>query len=535
MNLGTVEEAVARLKESGYSNKAIDVLQTNPWGKAERLEFSDPIRLGDRVLNMEWQLKIDQQGQVTAPPLTASLLYVPIRHATVLDIDSRELEKRMQGINWNEPSLNDLGVRAIFADLNQLSRSNDPKGEEIADRLALKYWSWQAPGEGNLYLEEKKQDFMVSKTYHDLPRFTRAYNDLTDLMKAKIKQQELTPMAREPEAQYHTLKPNAMNRNNLENLKEEMTALGVKPKLIAQMEKNMENNMPQFTLHDSIPGNKGIVNVAIPFKQSGQSEHYYLNKYQVSLDKGGKALEDGQKYMVIARGEENKFRSFQDPHEAIAYFKEKKGNGELAIGKDLKNKTMLATMENDKVNYVVKDFQRTFNNPAVTQTFYVENGKGFSVDQAANLIQGRAVYRDDLANAAGMSYKAWVVLDLNNAKDRHGNFLSKHYHDPSYGFDLNKVLDNFNIKELSDPAKREKLEESIRQGNRPLVTVTKDGEEMKVHLEAAPRFSQLNMYQENGKPEKREQFLKPELNQTQQIGKGREQAKEQQQEHGMSV
>jgi hypothetical protein len=326
-----------------------------------------------------------------------------------------------------------------------------------------------------------------------------------------------------------------MNRNNLENLKDEMRALGVKEKLIAQMEKNMENNVPQFALHDSITGNKGIVNVAIPFKQSGQSEHYYLNKYQVSLDKGGKALEDGQKYMVIARGEENKYRSFQDPHEAIAYFKEKKGNGELAVGKDIKNKTMLATMENDKVNYVVKDFQRTFNNPAVTQTFYVENGKGFTVEQAANLIQGRAVYRDDLANAAGMSYKAWVVLDLNNAKDRHGNFLSKHYHDPSYGFDLGKVLDSFNIKELNDPAKREKLEESIRQGNRPLVTVRKDGQDMQVHLEAAPRYSQLNMYQENGKPEKREQFLKPEFSQTQQIGKGKEQVKEQRQEQGMAV
>ncbi|MDB5006240.1 MAG: hypothetical protein JWP45_633 [Mucilaginibacter sp.] len=326
-----------------------------------------------------------------------------------------------------------------------------------------------------------------------------------------------------------------MNRNNLENLKDEMRALGINEKLITQMEKNMENNVPQFALHDSITGNKGVVNVAIPFKQSGQSEHFYLNKYQVSLDKGGKALEEGQKYMVIARGEENKYRSFQDPHEAIAYFKDKKGNGELAIGKDIKNKTMLATMENDKVNYVVKDFQRTFNNPAVTQTFYVENGKGFTVEQAANLIQGRAVYRDDLANAAGMSYKAWVVLDLSNAKDRHGNFLSKHYHDPSYGFDLGKVLDSFNIKELNDPAKREKLDESIRQGNRPLVTVSKEGQDMQVHLEAAPRYSQLNMYQENGKPEKREQFLKPEFNQAQQIGKGKEQVKEQQQEQGMAV
>ncbi|MCR8556937.1 hypothetical protein KXD93_04760 [Mucilaginibacter sp. BJC16-A38] len=332
-----------------------------------------------------------------------------------------------------------------------------------------------------------------------------------------------------------TIKKADMNRNNLENLKEEMKALGFKDKLIAEMQQKMEANVPQFMLHDTIAGNKGIVNLSVPLKQSGQSEHYYLNKYEVSLDKGGKMLEPGQQYMVIAKGEENKFRNFQDPHQAIEYFKEKKGDAELAVGKDLKNKTLLATMENDKVNYVVKDFQRTFNNPAVTQTFYVESGKGFTAEQAANLIQGRAVYRDDLANAAGMSYKAWVLLDLNNPKDRHGNFLSKHYHDPSYGFDLGKVLDNFNIRELNDPAKREKLEESLRQGNRPLVTVNKDGEEMKLHLETSPRYSQINLFQENGKPEKREQFLKPELSQAMLAGKGKEQVKEQQQEQGIAV
>jgi len=134
-----------------------------------------------------------------------------------------------------------------------------------------------------------------------------------------------------------------------------------------------------------------------------------------------------------------------------------------------------------------------------------------------------------------MSYKAWVVLDLKNEKDRHGNFLSKHYHDPSYGFDLGKVLDNFTIKELNDPAQKEKLEESLRQGNRPLVTVTKDGEEMKLHLETSPRYSQINLFQENGKPEKREAFLKPELSQAMQVGKGREQVKEEHQEQGIAV
>ena len=81
----------------------------------------------------------------------------------------------------------------------------------------------------------------------------------------------------------------------------------------------------------------------------------------------------------------------------------------------------------------------------------------------------------------------------------------------------------------------EKLELALRNGNRPLVTVIKDGQEMKLHLETSPRFKDLNMYRENGAPEKREQFLKPELSQTLEIGKGKAQTKEQQQEQGMSV
>jgi hypothetical protein len=323
-----------------------------------------------------------------------------------------------------------------------------------------------------------------------------------------------------------------MNLNNLENLKDDMRALGFNEKLIAEMEKNMQKNVPQFNLHDSTAGNKGVVDTTLYFKQSSQSEHYYFNKFEVSLDKGGKPLAEGQKYLVISPGEENKFRSFQNPHEAISYFKERQGNSELAVGKDPAHKTMLATMENSKVNYVTKDFQRTFYNPPVTQNFYVEYGKGFNAEQAVNLIEGRAVYRDDLANAAGMAYKAWVVLDMNNPKDRHGNFLSKHYHDPSYGFDLNKVLDKYNIKELEDPAKREKLEASLRNGNRPLITTEKDGQEIKLHLEAVPRYSQLNMYQENGKPEKREQFLKEPLRENVlQMDKGKLKEKEQ----GLSV
>lgn len=41
-----------------------------------------------------------------------------------------------------------------------------------------------------------------------------------------------------------------------------------------------------------------------------------------------------------------------------------------------------------------------------------------------------------------------------------------------------------------------------------MVTVIKDGQETKMLIEAVPRYSKVNFYQENGCSEKREQFLR---------------------------
>jgi hypothetical protein len=92
------------------------------------------------------------------------------------------------------------------------------------------------------------------------------------------------------------------------------------------------------------------------------------------------------------------------------------------------------------------------------------------------------------------------------------------------------VLERFNIKELNDPAQKEALETSLRNGNRPLITTVIDGEEVKMFIEAVPRYSQVNLFGEDGRPEKREQFLKEPLKeQTMQVGKTKGQAKEQEQ------
>jgi hypothetical protein len=319
-----------------------------------------------------------------------------------------------------------------------------------------------------------------------------------------------------------------MNLNNLENLRGEMRGLRFSEKLVGEMEKKMQENLPEFQLRTQVPGNKGQVDFVLHFKQSNQSEHYFLNRYHVTLDRS-KPLEEGHKYLVINESEKGKplFRKFDGPYQAIDYFREQKGNAELAAGKDISHKTVLATMEQGKINYVARDFSKTFYAPPVEQVFYLDKGKGFTAEQAANLIEGRSVYRDDLLNLGGVPYKAWMKMDFDHAKDRNQNYTFNQYHDPSYGFNLEKTLERYDLKELGELGKREELMESLRNGNRPVITAVKDGEEVRLHIEAVPRYSQVNFYQQNGKPEKREQFEKAaEKEQLLDLGKGKAAAKE---------
>ncbi|MBB2145760.1 hypothetical protein GM921_09700 [Pedobacter sp. LMG 31464] len=308
-----------------------------------------------------------------------------------------------------------------------------------------------------------------------------------------------------------------MNLNNLENLKEEMSNLGFKAALIEQMEEKMKANVPEFNLYDSAEATVGRVDMTLSFKQSGKSDYYYLNKFEVNHQKGPK-IPDGEKVMVLTQLEGTdgfKMESFGNIAEAIAFFdsqkealSQQKGFSHLVIGKDENHGVKMVSMEDGKVNFIDKEISQTYRNPSINQTIYVERGKGFSAEQAVNLIQGRAVYRDDMVSQAGHQYKAWIKLDFDVAKDKYGNFMVNQYTDPAYGFDLSRVLDKFEFKELADPAKRELLESSIRNGNRATVTVEKDGKAVKLQLEAIPRYSQINLYNKDGKTEKREQFLK---------------------------
>lgn len=126
-----------------------------------------------------------------------------------------------------------------------------------------------------------------------------------------------------------------------------------------------------------------------------------------------------------------------------------------------------------------------------SQSFYINKGNGITAKEAFNLLEGRSVYKD-LVNKEGEKYSAWLKLDFQNTDDK-GNYKLKQFND-QYGFNLEKVLKNFPIKELSDAEQKKQLLSSLQKGNAQQVTMTKDGKDSKYFIEAVPQFKNINVY-----------------------------------------
>jgi hypothetical protein len=331
-----------------------------------------------------------------------------------------------------------------------------------------------------------------------------------------------------------------MNLNNLQDLQKELKDFGFNPKVSDELEKNMKGLPGYFTLKDQFPGDKGTVDMTLHFKKSGQSDNYSFNKFEVTAGKVPPTVEN-QHYMVVSADKDkpDKFlvKNFESPNEALDFFKKQKGNSELAVGESVEAKQNLASMKEGKLNFVNPDFRQAYFSPMVNQTFYIKDNKSFSASQAANLVQDRTVLRNDMITKEGDPYKAWIRLDFDQKKDDYGNHKFKQFHHPTYGFDLDKTLNNYKIKELSDPEKKSEIIKAMSNGDRVAITATgKDGKETKVMAEAVPRYGKLDFFSEKGAGLKREQFTKTAtVANIQSQSKGQSQDKTQQQSQSRGI
>jgi hypothetical protein len=125
------------------------------------------------------------------------------------------------------------------------------------------------------------------------------------------------------------------------------------------------------------------------------------------------------------------------------------------------------------------------------QTFYVFLGKGVTFKESFNLLQGRSAYKN-MINLEGEKYKAWIRLDFGE-KDLHDNYKIKQY-GLRFGYELEKVLEKYPIRELQQEKTKAELYRSLQRGNRQSVTFDKATKSEKMYIEANPMFKTINIY-----------------------------------------
>jgi len=166
-----------------------------------------------------------------------------------------------------------------------------------------------------------------------------------------------------------------------------------------------------------------------------------------------------------------------------------------------------------------------------TQSFQIRNGNNITAQESFNLISGRAVHKE-MFTGNGDRYEAWLKLDFSK-KDKYNNYEVSQFHQ-NFGYDLDKAVNKFPIKELNDLEKKEQLMSSLKRGNLQQVTIEREGKDVKMYVEANPRFRTLNVKDELGNTVMREKVQKKDQTQTEKLDKALSKDKTQSQKAGKS-
>ncbi len=121
------------------------------------------------------------------------------------------------------------------------------------------------------------------------------------------------------------------------------------------------------------------------------------------------------------------------------------------------------------------------------QYFSMRHEHNLNTTEAYNFLSGRCIQSGGI----------WLQLDLND-KDQHGNFRIKQFHS-DYGYDLDKVLQQLPLRELTNTVETEKLKEALKNGEKISVSFIKDGNEQRFYIEANPQFKSVNIYDEHSR------------------------------------
>ena len=135
--------------------------------------------------------------------------------------------------------------------------------------------------------------------------------------------------------------------------------------------------------------------------------------------------------------------------------------------------------------------KRADTKDVISQTFYINKGKGVTAKESYNLLSGRAVNKDVVLKS-GEKANLWLKLDFTEHTPEKGYKIDPY--GKNYGFSLKETVDKFNILNMEKPGFKDQLLKSLERGNLHEVSFMKNGKETTGFVTANPHFKTLDFY-----------------------------------------
>lgn len=301
----------------------------------------------------------------------------------------------------------------------------------------------------------RKEEFITFKSLFDAQE--HAYENTTDIDKYTVRSigvviNELDRVLNNPLFKQAIMDASVMSFN--EN---QLKRVGMAEAFTPELQQKMQEKQPliQHSFKKEYDGDK--VEATLHLRKSATSDHYFLNKFDLSLQKEGSDTTVKQTFYIGAR-------------------------------------------------------KQTENEDAGKQTAKVD--QKYTLKEAYNLLAGRPVDKLQVSRE-GEQYQAWEKLNLNKVL-ANGNHEIKRY-TQNYGFDLSQTMANYSIKELLNDSYKDSLETSLRRGNLQKATfVDWNGKEEKLYVSPNITLGTMNVYELEKKPlsidkQLEKGYIKPEF------------------------
>jgi hypothetical protein len=226
-----------------------------------------------------------------------------------------------------------------------------------------------------------------------------------------------------------------MTEQELSLFEKQLMKIGLKEAFTPELIEKLKSGVPtiEHPFKKSYDGDEA--SAILHINKSEKSDHYFFNKFDLSVRKDGQASDVKQTFHI------NNFKRKPDDEHASKFY------------------------------------------------------TTFTFKEAFNYLSGRPVWKS-FSNANDQQYNAWAVADFKNKQDN-GSPGHKQYNQ-NYPFDLEKVMGNYSIKERANDTYKERLMQSVQRGNLQLATfVGNDGKEQKLFVSPNIPLNALRVYDAN--------------------------------------